>query len=337
MTTRRLPGSAGLEVALMILVFGGVLSPVARAQASKKHPASKVYFAEVHGEAIIDTGEAVNDLNRRTVYNAEGTVIETKKSQAGDNGPAFSTMVYSNGTGAYFDPDTRVELKQFSQEPFTPNRADMNVEPSVSKTQAFVARGTVGLCSSKPVAGSSTTYQTAEGSVNIRGSKVVIEANNQETKISMLEGDSTVRGGDKDLGGQTLKAGQQAIIRRGAAGQPNRVQITAIPPQEIAKLDEKVSMACAAKKTVYFEVRDRVSDAKGLPGADAAESAGAAGGEDAAGGGAAVTAFDGNSAGGSAAAAVRPREIVPVEVASPNLPVEFEVSPAVLRTSKPRS
>ena len=280
---------------------------------------------EVHGEANIDTGETVNDLNGRTAYNAQGTVIETKKTQAGDQGPNFSTMVYSNGTGAYFDADTRVELKQFSQEPFTPNRADMDVEPSVSKTQAFVARGTVGLCTSKAVAGSSMTYQTSEGSVNIRGRKVVIEANNEQTKISMLEGDSTVRGGEKDMGGQTLKAGQQAIIRRGAAGQPNLVQITAIPPAEFAKLDDKVAMACEAKKTVYFEVRDRVTDARGLVSETATESAGGA-----------VTAFDGNSASSASGAVARTRVIVPVEVVSPNLPSEFTVSSALLLTPKPK-
>jgi len=71
-------------------------------------------------------------------------------------------MVYSNGTGIYFDPDTRMEIRKFVQEPFTPNRADMETEPSISQTQTFLSRGLVGLCTSRLVAGSSMVYQTAE-------------------------------------------------------------------------------------------------------------------------------------------------------------------------------
>ena len=146
------------------------------------------------------------------------------------------------------------------QEPFTPNRADADVEPSISQTQTFVSRGAVGLCNSKLVAGSSMNYSTALGSVNIRGKKIVIEAANDVTRISMLEGESTVRGGANDQGGLTLKVGEQALIRRGVGGMPNTVRIQAIPQDELPKLDDKVAMACMAKKTVYFEVRERTVD-----------------------------------------------------------------------------
>ena len=96
-------------------------------------------------------------------------------------------VVFSNGTGVFFDEDTRIEVKKFEQEPFVPNRTDTDVEPSMSQTQAFVPRGTVGLCTSKLVAGSNMTYKTQLGAVNIRGGKVVIQSFNNETKISMLE------------------------------------------------------------------------------------------------------------------------------------------------------
>jgi hypothetical protein len=227
-------------------------------QGKKRNPASKLFITDVTGEALIDTGDAVEDLSKKAVYTAQGTVIETKKPESDDeNLKVSTTMVYSNGTGAFFDADTRVELKQFVQEPFTPNRSDVEVEPSISQTQAFLARGAVGLCNSKMIAGSTMTYQTPQGSVNIRGQKIVIEAKNNVTKVSMLEGESTVKAGMMDMGGHTIHAGEQAIIRTGAPGQPNIVQIMKIPSSEMAKIDEKVSIACMAKKTVYFDVREK--------------------------------------------------------------------------------
>jgi len=68
-------------------------------------------------------------------------------------------------------------------------------------------------------------------------------------------------------------------------------------------MDDKVSMACMAKKTVYFEVAERKTTGDG-----------AATGP--------VTAFDGK--------ATTEQEIVPVEVVPADLPVQFTVSPARL-------
>ena len=310
-------------------VFAGPV--VAYGQSARKNPASKLYVSDVGGEAIIDTGEVVEDIRKRSIYTAEGTVIETKKpSNESDRQKYFSTVVYSNGTGAFFDADTRVEFKRFVQEPFTPNRTDAEVEPSISQTQAFVARGTVGLCNSKLVAGSSMNYQTPHGSVNIRGRKIVIEAKDDVTKISMLEGDSTVRGGAQDLGGQNLLAGQQAIIRRGAAGERPQVIIQPIPEREKSALDEKVTMACMAKKTVYFEQQERQETGDRKSGENQIAGTGDdAAGADGGGPNGLVTAFDGGSGNSSS---VTIREIVPVPVVPATLPTEHVVSPARLVT-----
>ncbi len=293
------------------------------AQERKRNPVSKVFFTDVSGEALIDTGETIHDVSRRSVFSAQGSVIETRRAAHSDSRtPSFSTMVYSNGTGAFFDSDTRVEVRRFVQEPFTPQRTDMDVEPSISQTQAFVARGTVGLCTSKLVAGSNMTYQTPHGSVNIRGRKVVIETEPELTRISMLEGESVVRAGPQDMGGHTIRAGEQAILRRGSAGQPNSIQITPIPRHALPALDDKVAMACLAKRTVYFEERVQV------PGDSVAD-----GSEDAAGAGA-VTAFDGAADGGTTLT-----EIVAVEVVPEELPVQFTISPAqiILTSGQDRS
>lgn len=320
-TTRPSSIHPRLVAAVTALVLTGAFLPVsASAQNKKKNPTSKIYVADVSGEAQIDIGESIQDLSKKSVYNAQGTVIETRKAEKEeDKSKIFSTMVYSNGTGAYFDQDTRVEMKKFVQEPFTPNRVDMDTEPSISQTQAFVARGAVGLCNSKQVAGSSMNYNTAQGSVNIRGKKVVIEAKDGETKISMLEGDSTVRAGALDMGGQTIRTGQQAIIRPGTSGGPNIIQVQPIPPTEMASLDDKVAQACMAKKTVYFEVRGGQSLDSGAGGSDTTGSTG---------GDAPVTAFDSNTANNTSS--IGAGEIVVIPTVPTQLPVQFTVSPATL-------
>lgn len=280
------------------LCYGTVLLAPAFAQTKKKNPTSKIYVADLTGQAQIDTGDRIDDLAKRSVYNAQGTIIETKPKST-------NAMVFSNGTGGYFDEDTRVEIKRFAQEPFTPNRTDMDVEPSISQTNAFVARGAVGLCTSKQVAGSNMTYATAHGSVNVRGKKIVIETGDDETKISMIEGESSVKGGDLDLGGQTLKEGEQAIIRRVAVGQPSSIRIIKIPSNERPRLEEKVTLACMAKRTVYFEVRERpANEGDAAPAGDGLGSTGA------------VTTFDGNDAAGNRAT---PINLTPGNEAS-NLP-----------------
>jgi hypothetical protein len=173
------------------------------------------------------------------------------------------------------------------------------------------------------------TYQTPHGSVNIRGRRVVIEATRDVTKISMIEGDSTVKAGPNDMGGHTLYAGQQAIIRQGNDGGPNTIEITKIPPQEAPQLDEKVAIACAAKKTVYFEVRERPAESGERQTKEEAAASDAAAGASTTPGGDpnVVTAFDGNS--GTPNTPIV-REIVPVPVVPVELPVQYTVSPATL-------
>jgi hypothetical protein len=348
MTTRCLPRLS--RACVLVAASAGVFlaPPSLLAQKKRKDPASKLYVTDVGGDAVIDTGETIEELNKRSVHDAQGTVIETKKvEKVEDEAKAFSTMVFSNGTGAYFGEDTRVEVKKFVQEPFTPNRNDYDVEPSISQTQAFVARGTVGLCTSKLVAGSNMNYATPHGSVNIRGRKVVIEATPEETKISMLEGDSTVRAGEKDLAGYTLHVGEQAIIRRPTPTSPPQVQIQRIPQSEQGALDDKVNTACNAKKTVYFEVRERPADkssdnttvgddvtpgGNSGPGGDDNSSTSNRGGSPNNG---VITAFDGAPGSGPGGTGSVIREIVAVPVTPVELPVQYTVSPASLTTPRP--
>lgn len=235
--------------ALGILALGGFLSfttisvsEVAR----KKSPSSKLFVADVEGKAELNNGDKIVEISKKSVYSAEGAIIST-------NTDSTNAMAYSNGTGIFFDKGTRLEVRRFQQEPFTPNRVDMEVEPSISNTQAYLAQGSVGLCTSKLVAGSVMNYSTPHATIAIRGRKVVVETSETMTRVSLVEGDLTIRAGDSDSGGQPLRPGEQAVITPSSVGGPPKIVIQPIPAGERNQIDQKVSAACMAKSTVYFE------------------------------------------------------------------------------------
>jgi hypothetical protein len=169
-------------------------------------------------------------------------------------------MVFSNSSGVFLDRDTRVEVRRFQQEPFLPNRTDLEVEPSISQQEVFVSRGAVGVCPARPVPGSTMRYATNLGSINVRGGQMVVESEDHETRFSLISGDVTVTEGDSDTGGTLLQPGQQAVIRR-LPGQPPQFFVRPIPEETRPALEEKATMACMARRTVYFDVaNDDIDD-----------------------------------------------------------------------------
>lgn len=246
---------------IILLVLAALVAAVPSAYAQrqlgkKKGPTSKIYLAEAIGDSQIQTGEKIYTARQATAFDAPGTVIETKEG-------AHNAFVYSNGTGLFVDQNTRVEIDRFVQEPFRPNRtttADAPFEPSISQSDVHVSHGAVGVCTSQLVSGSSMNYTTPQASVNIRGGKVAIETNADETVIDLLEGDITVRGGSKDIGGQVLRPGERAVVRSAPAGLPPTITISRIPPEALQVSDERVSVACNAKKTVTFEAIERKAE-----------------------------------------------------------------------------
>ncbi len=243
-----------------------VLSPVASAQlqlGKRKGPTSKIYIAETKGDTQIVNNDKVYTARQATAFDAPGTVIETKKD-------SHNALVYSNGTGMYMDQNTRVEITRFVQEPFQTDRknsADALVEPSLSQSNVFVARGAVGICTSQLMSGSTMTYTTPLALVNIRNGKMSIEARADETIIDLLEGDITVHSGSRDIGGQILRPGERAVIRPGLVGQPPSITISEIPKEELEAVEERVSIASNARKTVTFETIEKQA-ALGLDGQD---------------------------------------------------------------------
>lgn len=261
----------------LILVSALALTVVApsvfaqRSLGKKKGPTSKLYVAESTGDSKIQSGDKIYTARQSTAYDAPGTVIETKAN-------SHNAIVYSNGTGMFVDENTRVEIGRFVQEPFQPDRdatLDQPYEPSISQSNVYVPHGAIGICTSRLVSGSSMLYSTPHGSVNIRGGKVSIESHAGQTYIDLIEGDVTVRGTGKDVGGQILRPGERAVIQPAPGpGLEPIITIQPIPPEAMKVDDERVEMACNAKKTVTFEAIDRqageTGDSAGNPGDEAA-------------------------------------------------------------------
>ena len=264
-----------MSVPKPICVLAALLcaAAVAHAQSSKKNPTSKMYVADTQGDALIDNGKEVDDLTKKGVYNAEGTVIETKPN-------SNASAVLSNGTGLYFDVNTKVEIREFRQDSFRPNRSDIDDEPSLSTTHIIIDYGVVGVSTSKLVAGSKMVFETALGSATIRGRQSVITAGENISVFSMIQGDATVQTGPSGMP-YIVRAGQQLIVRpSNRVGQPNVALLQDIPAggDEDAQiwLNERVVAADSARKLVYFEVQARKSPDSSLALFDggAAESSG---------------------------------------------------------------
>jgi FecR-like protein len=237
----------------LVLVFAGFAAlPLQATAAKKNNPTSKFYVADLTGDSAIDDGTHVQTLAKNAVHSPEGSIVETKAKSS-------DSLVLSNGTALYIAPETRVEFKRFLQEPFTPNRNDLDIEPSISHTLIQLLHGGVGVCTSQLVAGSSMVYQTPQATINIRGRRLVIQTDNDETRVALLEGDVTVIG-DPSKGGEILHPGQRAIVRRAAAGQPYLVTVEPITEKENAALDEMAALACISRRTVFFESVDRSDD-----------------------------------------------------------------------------
>jgi hypothetical protein len=250
---------ASFKLVSLIVASALLVAPAAFAQrglGKKKGPTSKLYLAETQGEAqIINEGKA-HEAKQATAFDAPGTIIETKDG-------AHQAFVYSNGTGMYVDENTRVEVDRFVQEPFQPDRNSTETEPSISQSDVFVARGLIGICTSQMVSGSTMNYATPHAGVNIRGGKIAIQSTPTESVIYLLEGDATIRGASQDKsragGGEVLRPGERAVIRPGPPGQPPTITIGPIDNEVLTAMDDKVAVACNAKKTVSFETIEKQS------------------------------------------------------------------------------
>jgi hypothetical protein len=220
-----------------------LLATVGYGQDDKK-PDSKVYISDTQGEATVIVQEGrKQDVAKREVYTAEGLIFETQKK-------SNQAFVLSNGSGVYMDEVSRLEIKKFVQEPFRPDRTDLEVEPSISRTNGFIPHGYVAICTPKIVAGSSMTYSTAFGEVRLSNNKLALNVKDDETVVLAIEGDITVTTGPNTF--ETLKSGHKATLsKRG-------IKIEEPSKEEMNFAVDKVTTACKARREVFFETLKRI-------------------------------------------------------------------------------
>lgn len=236
---------------LFALVCGAALTLGAQAQltgASTPASRGKLFVAEVKGEASVTVNNQVHVPVQSEMFNASGTVIQTRPE-------AYNAYVYSNGTGMFVGSDTLVRVERFDQERFAPDANTLEVEPSITRSDVHVARGFVGICTNRLVSGTTMNYSTPHASVNIRGQRVGIETNADETTIYLIEGDVTVRSLDGGGSGQVLRPGEQAVIRPAAPGRAGSISISPIPDSFRPTLVDRVTVACRARRTVLFDTQ----------------------------------------------------------------------------------
>jgi hypothetical protein len=239
---------AGLGyISALICLFATGLTHAANENAP--NPTGKFFVAETDGASTILAGDKILELTPKSVHQAKGSTLETQSN-------ASLAIVHSNGTGLSLEPGTRLQIVQFQQTPFPPNRPDLELEPSISTTQALLQRGTISISTSKLAAGTTMNYQTRHIDVAIHGSKVVIDTNDERTTVAVLDGSATLRDRSRP-GGQSLLGGQQAFITRAFTIEQPVITIRNISETDQQRLERKAALASMARRTVYFEVADR--------------------------------------------------------------------------------
>ncbi|HRE81758.1 MAG TPA: FecR domain-containing protein [Opitutaceae bacterium] len=234
-------------ISVILSWCGAIGTPLARAQTSAKTPTVKLYISEQEGFTDIDTDSFVREVGKNTVYNAAQAIIQTKADSK-------TSLVFSNGVGVFLSPETTLRVEHFTQEPFLPNRADLELEPSISRMTLSIRSGSVGICTSRLMPGSTLELRTPHGVVTLRGKQLVVETNEQGTVFSLLEGDLTARTLALENAGQRFTGGNRAVLRQQRLGDPLVVEVEPIPDSAKRGLEDKAAYACMARQTVYFDV-----------------------------------------------------------------------------------
>jgi hypothetical protein len=200
-------GCLGLLAVLWPIASRGELSP-------PKTLLGKFMVSSVNGSATCVSEGRVFELKKGDTITARGSSVET-------DGKSNVILVFSNGTGVYVDGGTRFDVLKFDQEFFAPNN-NLRVEPSNSNTLVRVKTGRVVVSTPRLLSGTTMVYETMHAAVGIRGDKLLLEADDKQTHVAMISGQSTVnpRNGDGQFVsiGKRLVTGQEAFIKYTAGG-----------------------------------------------------------------------------------------------------------------------
>jgi hypothetical protein len=220
----------------------------AQSEAASKGAAGKFYVAELTGSAQVRIGERILELTESAVFDAEGAYLESKADSS-------YAIVLSNGVGLNFAPATQLRINRFLQDPFPPNRENLDSEPSRTRTRALLTGGTLGICGGQSAPGSSMEYDTPHGSVSLLGQntlRAVISVSDEATIVSLFAGSATLRG-DKMAESESLLAGQQARLRSRGPTQPAEIIIGTLPSEGAEPLEDIANGACQARRKVFFD------------------------------------------------------------------------------------
>ncbi|HEY4247669.1 MAG TPA: FecR domain-containing protein [Lacunisphaera sp.] len=217
-----------------------------------KAPTSKIYFSEAQGESAIVSHGVTYTAQQAKSFEAPGTVIETKEKSR-------DAFVYSNGTGIVMEQNSRLQVDHFTQERFqsnSPTRTNPEIEPSVSHSDVRLTQGAIGICTNQLANGTTMVYSTPQAEIRIRRGRLSIDASAGETIVDLLEGDVTVSVDAPAKQSQVLHPGDRAIIHAAKNGLPATITISQTPKDSLQGLDERTTVACNAKKTVFFDAND---------------------------------------------------------------------------------
>jgi len=218
---------------------GGLDSPIST------NLVSKIYAVDVEGEAYVENAGIINPLSAREIYVAQGSTIYTQEEST-------VSLVISNGTGIFLSESTRMSITRAAQEPFQGERSDMINEPSVSNIQLEHQHGIMGICTSRLLAGTLLEVVTDEFITRIVDGKLVYERGPEGSSVTLVGGDATVQSGQiwYEGEGRTLKV-RHKLFFPADGSEPVETHLSG---SELAGMEGIVTIACLARRGVYFDV-----------------------------------------------------------------------------------
>jgi len=218
---------------------GGVDTPIST------NLVSKLYAVDVEGEAYLENAGLITPLSAREIYVAQGSTIYTSEEST-------ASLVISNGTGIFLSENTRMTVTRAAQEPFQGERSDMINEPSISNIQLEHEHGIMGICTSRLLAGTLLEVVTDESIVRIVDGKLVFERGPEGSSVTLVGGDATVQAGQIWYEGEGRRLRVRHKLFFPADGsEPVETELSGT---DLAAMEGIVTIACLARRGVYFDV-----------------------------------------------------------------------------------
>jgi len=163
-----------------------------------------------------------------------------------------ASLIFSNNTGVFFSPGTRLVVDRFEHAPFIADPNRMDDEPAASSFTGRLLAGTIAFCFPKQVFGSTVLLQIPQATLNLHGSRIAVEVTDARAVAYVLDGTVTILRGSEDKSGQVAGSGQMVTITPGAGPQYPLVEAEPLPDAKGAALNEMMASACLSRHTVFF-------------------------------------------------------------------------------------